>query len=143
MGIESSYYEEEKEEEGKYPKWLDGGQNYFMNHFSENNQQVKDLFEKIIIQYKSDKDDINVKCQKHWISVYKNDTMIFYVYAYRDRLKFDSKYSHELSDEINLETAERPENARIIRDTTQYFIVKEINEINEILKILNFSYSRL
>lgn len=49
--------------------------------------------------------------------------MIFYVYAYRDRLKFDSKYSHEFSVEINLETAERPENVRIIRDTTQYFIV--------------------
>lgn len=143
LGIESELYEEEIQDEIEIPDWVDGGAINYSRNFPESKNYSKNLFEKIIQTFKKDKENIKVKCQKFWVSVYKNETLIFYVYVRRDKLLFDSKFSNLYEDDISLDKIERPESAHIIQDTNSYFIVKDENEINDIIELLNFTYSKL
>ncbi|GAH54798.1 unnamed protein product, partial [marine sediment metagenome] len=67
---------------------------------------------------------------------------IFYVYVRKDKLLFDSKFSDEFEESISLDKIERPESAHIIPDNIYYYVVKNESEIPEIIKLLNFSYSK-
>lgn len=143
LGMKVDFYEEGLEIDTSIPTWVDGGSANFSKHFPESKALSKQLFEMMILQFKSNKEDINLKCQIHWISVYKRNTLIFYVYVRKDKLLFDSKFSDEYEEDIHLDKIERPESAHIIPDTTYFYAVKEENEIPEILKLLEFSYSKL